>query len=208
MFRSLRMLSLLAVMVMLFSTAISSVFACTQPPESMRLTLEEKLQRVDLVFTGTVVGEEGQPPYGTTYIIQVDEYLKGSGPGMISIVGFSNLDRLEWSCGQNTAQVGMSGLFFADGDATTGETLRASYEWSSDAIQSRTAENIEAVVNIVGQEPVTPDVTAITTLAKYLPALPVVQVILLVFVPLIVTGTGALVMYYLRREKRKRKNSG
>jgi hypothetical protein len=199
--RSLRVLSLIALLIAMSGMTLQPVFACSPGEDSP--TLEEKLTTVDLVFTGTVIGDNGLSPYEATYIIQVDRYLKGSGAGIVAMTGFGTGGG---DC-LNDVTVGYTALFYADGSADTGETLNASYEWVYDAVQPAEPEYIDAVVGIVGQTPAAPDAPSIELMLKYLPHFPAFQVILLMIVPLVVIVVAVFIGFRLRREKRKRKNT-
>jgi hypothetical protein len=202
MLRSLRVLSLIALLIVISAMTISPVFACSPGEDAPRL--KDKLKSVDLVFTGTVIGNDGAGIYEATHIVQVDSYLKGSGSGIVAITGFGDGGG---DC-RNYVAVGDTWLFFADGSADTGETLNASYEWVYDAVQPAEAEYIDAVVNIVGQSPAAPGAASIELMLKYLPYFPAFQVVLLVVVPLTAIGAVVFIALRLRREKRKRKNTG
>lgn len=124
--------------------------ACTQPPGGFpNIPIEERARQADVVFVGTVIAQGAAfPPPDAT--VRVEAYLKSRGVATLTIGTF-------WGATlcQNTIAVGERWIFFAKGDAMSGQ-LRAQYLSAGDAITPADPATIAQLVAYLGQAPTPP----------------------------------------------------
>ena len=172
-------LPLLLIAALIATHQPERVQACTPPPkESQRAsypdrvlvdrlpTLMQRAETAEIIFVGTVTELSGTV-FTWTVTVSVDFYLKATGgPGQVEIGVFG-----QSSICLSPVQVGDYAIFFAQGDPFSG-SLKAHYSpWRDaagnitdfggqfNATATATADNIQTVTDIAGQEPVPPPAT-------------------------------------------------
>ena len=177
----LLILPLLLVAALIAAHQPGRAHACTPPPmESQRdvypnstlvdrlPTVEQSAETAEIVFLGTVT--EITDPYVGTATVSVDFYLKAAGgPAQVEIGVFGSP-----SLCMSPVEVGGYAIFFAEGDPFSG-SLNAHYSpWRDaageitpyrgqfNATASATAENVQIVADVAGQDPVLPGPAAAT----------------------------------------------
>lgn len=80
-----------------FAMPTESVHACTatpppppDEPTAIPITLQDRINNVDIVLLGTVLQNGGESAYQTAAEIQVERYYKGSGADIMLIEGFGS----------------------------------------------------------------------------------------------------------------------
>lgn len=166
-----RLLLTLLVADLAIALPTTAALACFNPNNP---SMEERLQTVDLVFTGTVLGTDYRSEFAM-HLIQVDQYLKGSGPTMLMVSGFTGSFISTCSV---PLYVGDTGLFFIDGNPLIHDTFYATYGTARGVVRPITAENINEVMQFTTQLPTAPTPTPLSLLLQSLSLFPSVQVIL------------------------------
>ena len=140
--------------------------ACTQPVGGHPVySITERTEAAGVVVEGTVISVEGDPHYDQIALVRVHQYLKGSGPPTIRIIGFGTS-----ALCLSSAYPGLHAIFFTrspDGSLFGGRRVltttptppappplyRANYLSAGDAIAPATEENIAEALAASGQEP-------------------------------------------------------
>lgn len=123
------------------------VFACTQPVGGLpQFSIADHVKASDIVVEGFVTATTGQY-YPEVATIQVSQYLKGSGPDVIIVKGYSPGSQ----CG-TSVYVEMHAIFYIRVDPSGAyHALQLS---QSDAAIPATPEYIREAIIASGQEPV------------------------------------------------------
>ena len=178
----LLILPLLLVAALIATHQPGRAHACTPPPmESQRdsypnstlvdrlPTVEQRAETAEIVLVGTVT-ELTDPQFYGTATVSVDFYLKAAGgPAEVEIGVFGSP-----SLCMSPVEVGGLAIFFAEGEPFSG-SLSAHYSpWRDaageitpyrgqfNATASATAENVQIVADVAGQDPVLPGLAATT----------------------------------------------
>jgi len=165
-----RLLLTLLAAALAIALPTTAALACIMPKYP---SMEERFQTADLVFTGTVLGTDYRSL--AMHLIQVDQYLKGSGPTMLMVSGFTSSFISTCSV---PLYVGDTGLFFIDGNPLIHDTFYATYGTARGVVRPITAENINEVMQFTTQLPTAPTPTPLSLLLQSLSLFPSVQVIL------------------------------
>jgi len=190
---------LIVILVGLQLAATLPVAACSG--DFRKTEPQEHIDDADLVLVGTVIGSSSSDAYTAHYAIQVESYLKGSGPDAILITGYGYAGG---DC-RNYIAVGQRWIFRVDGDPKSDEVLQASYLQVYDSVQEASDENIALASTLTGQPPTPPYATPIWTLIKYWTYSPIFKVATLVGIPGLVLAIG-LSIAMKRRHPTKKKN--
>lgn len=149
-------LFLIALLIMgLQLTLTFPVAACSFVAER-EVTAADYVTNADLIVIGTAVGASSTNPYDAWYSIEVEEYLKGTGPQTIVSTGYGSGGG---DC-RSTVAIGERLLFFIKGNPQTDEVLYASYSMVYDAVFRPEERSINELVALIGYEPTLPDNSA------------------------------------------------
>ncbi len=117
------------------------------------ITTAERTNAAEIVLEGTVVdgtNQQGKPEYPLLVVkVQVQQYLKGGGPAVITIDGFG-----QGSLCLAEARIGDHLIFYATGDPR--EQLHAHYVSQFDAVQRVDAATIAEISAAAQQTPIIP----------------------------------------------------
>ncbi|MBI5928513.1 MAG: hypothetical protein HY862_04350 [Chloroflexi bacterium] len=140
--------------LLLLTHSTPTAYACTQPPGGLpNYTLEDRVGFAPIVLEGRVV-EANSTVFPLTATIEVDQYFKGGGgPNTLTVSNFGDS-----SMCLSMVYVGDHIILFASGDPHSGQ-LTAFYASQFDAVASASPENIQTVIDTVGQPPIPPDIS-------------------------------------------------
>lgn len=155
-FAMLRFTVLLVLLMGLFTwiDAAPVAHACTPPVGGLPdYTLADRVGFAPIVLEGRVVAVD-ETSYPMTATIEVVQYFKGGGgPSTLTVNRFGSS-----SICLSMVYVGDHIILFAAGDPQSGQ-LEAFYASQFDAVTSASPENIQTVIDTVGQAPILPDAT-------------------------------------------------
>jgi hypothetical protein len=197
----LRQIVLMVLMLVGLQLVVAPMRACSDDfPDPV---ISDQINGADLVLVGTVTGSSSDDPYLANYVIQVEWYLKGSGPDAILMTGFGTG---RGDCRNNIA-IGERWVFFVDGNPATDEVLHTSYvNMTYDAVAAADTDTLKAITAFTEQEPVRPYWSPFWTLVSYWTYSPAFKLGVLVGAPLAVIGGGLLLARFRKRRKTKPKN--
>jgi hypothetical protein len=165
----------------------TAVYACTPPVGGLpQYTAAERTNAATIVLEGTVTegrAAEGYAegiPQGLT--VEVQQYLKGSGPAVVMIDGFGTSALCLYE-----AHLGDHLIFYAEGDPETG--LHAHYLSQFDAAEAVSPEVIAEITAVTGQSPTQPTTNAPAPLINKSSANVIMAILLIV----VVLGVGVWV---------------
>lgn len=128
-----------------------SLWACSIAPtaseggvEPALPTVEDFTREADIIATGTVIAEEVD---NGAVVVQVQYYLKGSGPHNIRIANFID------ACGYLVSHKGAKEIFFANGNpAMTMKRVSPMDEWwGRQQFEANDQESINKILSMTGQ---------------------------------------------------------
>lgn len=158
-----RLISITVLLIGLFAftqliSATPTVYACTPPPGGLPdYTLEDRVGFAPIVLEGHVA-EVNSNLYPVTATIEVKQYFKGGGgPSILTVSNFGYS-----SMCLSMVYEGDDVILFASGDPSSGQ-LTAFYASQFDAVTQATPENIQSVIDTVGQPPILPDIAPSST---------------------------------------------
>lgn len=144
--------------VFLLTNPVQMAHACTPPPGGLpNYTLADRVNFAPIVLEARVISVDSNL-FPVTATIEVVQYFKGGGgPTTLNVTRFGD----STMC-LSMVYEGDHIILFATGDAQSGQ-LEAFYASQFDAVTQATPENIQMVLDTVGQPPILPNLDSSPT---------------------------------------------
>jgi hypothetical protein len=151
-FRRFTAVAFLLTGLFLLTSPSQTAHACTPPPGGLpNYTLTDRVNFAPIVLEAHVISVDSNL-FPVTATLEVVQYFKGGGgPTTLNVTRFGD----STMC-LSMVYEGDHIILFATGDAQSGQ-LEAFYASQFDAVTQATPENIQTVIDTVGQPPVLPD---------------------------------------------------